>query len=265
LKWPDDYFQINHDLAYQYYALDNYNVGFLFSDGFANNLYFSETISRNSIDAPIYPRTGSQISLSAQFTPPYSLFNNLDYNTATAQQRYKFIEYHKWKFSSTWYTRITGNLVLNTKMQYGFLGMYNRKVGASPFERFYIGGDGLTQGFMFDGRELVALRGYSSYNTITPTGGGTIFDKYTVELRHPITLNPSATIFVLAFAEGGNAWQKFAQFNPFDLKRSAGAGVRIFLPIFGLLGLDYGWRFDEYPGSKGASRTHLSFTIGQQF
>jgi outer membrane protein insertion porin family len=269
LKWPDDYFTLYHEINYQYYELNQYS-GFLISSGFSNNLYLGETISRNSIDAPIYPRSGSQISLSLQFTPPYSFFNNINYSTATDQEKYKFIEYHKWKFSSSWFNRLAGNLVLNLKLQYGFLGLYNREVGASPFERFYLGGDGLTGGFLFDGRELIALRGYEN-NVITPrniigqTIGGTIFDKYTVELRHPVTLNPSATIYVLAFAEAGNNVLTFREFNPFSVKRSAGVGVKIFLPIFGLLGLDYGWRFDEYPGSKTDPRTHLTFSIGQQF
>jgi len=265
LKWPDDYFALYHEIDYQYYSLDNYSSGFLFTNGYANNLYFQHTFSRNSIDAPIYPRSGSQTSLTLQWTPPYSLFNGLDYATATDQEKYKFIEYHKWKFSSSWFTKIAGNLVLNLKAQYGFLGMYNRKVGPSPFERFYVGGDGLTAGFLFDGRELVGVRGYKDYSTITPVGGGTIFDKYTFELRYPVSLNPSATIYLLTFAEGGNAWQHFKDFNPFSAKRAAGVGIRIFLPIFGLLGLDYGWHFDDYPGSSVDSKGHLSFTIGQQF
>ena len=265
LKWPDDYFSLYHEFDYQYYALNNYSSGFLFTNGYANNLYFQHTFSRNSIDQPIYPRSGSQTSLTLQWTPPYSLFNGLDYSTASDQEKYKFIEYHKWKFSSSWFTKIAGNLVLNVKAQYGFLGMYNRKVGPSPFERFYVGGDGLTAGFLFDGRELVGVRGYKDYSTITPTGGGTIFDKYTFELRYPVSLNPSATIYLLTFAEGGNAWQRFKDFNPFSAKRAAGVGIRIFLPIFGLLGLDYGWHFDEYPGSSVDTKGHLSFTIGQQF
>jgi outer membrane protein insertion porin family len=265
LKWPDDYFSLYHEVDYQYYALDNYSAGFLFTNGYANNLYFQHTLSRNSIDAPIYPRSGNQTSLTLQWTPPYSLVNGLDYSTATDQEKYKFIEYHKWKFSSSWFTKIAGNLVLNVKAQYGFLGMYNRKVGPSPFERFYVGGDGLTAGFLFDGRELIGVRGYKDYSTITPVGGGTIFDKYTFELRYPVSLNSSATIYMLTFAEGGNAWQHFKDFNPFSAKRSAGVGIRIFLPIFGLLGLDYGWHFDDYPGSAADPKGHLSFTIGQQF
>jgi outer membrane protein insertion porin family len=269
LKWPDDYFSLYHEINYQYYILNNYS-GFIISNGVSNNLYFGETISRNSIDAPIYPRSGSQISLSLQFTPPYSLFNDLNYATATDQEKYKFIEYHKWKFSSSWFSRLVGNLVLNLKFQYGFLGLYNREVGASPFQRFYLGGDGLTGGFLYDGRELIALRGYNN-NVLTPRNaagafiGGTIFDKYTVELRHPVTLNPSATIYVLAFAEAGNDVLTFREFDPFNVKRAAGFGVKIFLPIFGLLGLDYGWRFDNYPGSLGDPKTHLTFSIGQQF
>jgi outer membrane protein insertion porin family len=265
LKWPDDFFSIYHEISYQYYALNNYSSGFIFNDGYANNLYFQHTLSRNSIDQPIYPRSGSQNSVTLQWTPPYSFFNDLNYTTATQQQKYKFIEYHKWKFSSSWFTKIAGNLVLNLKAQYGFLGMYNREVGQSPFERFYVGGDGLTAGFMFDGRELIGVRGYKDFSTITPPGGGTIFDKYTFELRYPISLNPSATIYLLTFLEGGNAWQHFQDFNPFSQKRSAGGGIRIFLPIFGLLGLDYGWHFDEYPGSLNDPPGHLSFTIGQQF
>jgi outer membrane protein insertion porin family len=198
------------------------------------------------------------------------LFNDLNYATATDQEKYKFIEYHKWKFSSSWFSRLVGNLVLNLKFQYGFLGLYNREVGASPFQRFYLGGDGLTGGFLYDGRELIALRGYNN-NVLTPRNaagafiGGTIFDKYTVELRHPVTLNPSATIYVLAFAEAGNDVLTFREFDPFNVKRAAGFGVKIFLPIFGLLGLDYGWRFDNYPGSLGDPKTHLTFSIGQQF
>ena len=269
LKWPDDYFTIYHEISYQYYTLTNYGGTFLFSNGYSNNLSFQESISRNSIDAPIYPRSGSQLSLTLQFTPPYSLVNGVNYKTATDAERYKFIEYHKWKFASSWFTKIVGNLVLNTKIQYGFLGLYNHDVGASPFERFYLGGDGLS-GYALDGREILALRGYSN-NSVTPRNslnaqvGGTIFDKYTLELRYPVSLNPSATIYLLAFAEGGNSWLKFNEFNPFSAKRSVGAGIRIFLPVFGLLGLDYGWGFDDIPNEPDANGGQFHFSIGQQF
>lgn len=269
LKKPDDFFTIFHEVSYQYYTLNNYGGTFLFANGHANNLSFQESISRNSIDAPIFPRTGSQITLSLQFTPPYSLFNNIDYTTATDAERYKFIEYHKWKFNSSWFTKLVGNLVLNTKIQYGFLGLYNHNLGASPFERFYLGGDGLS-GYALDGREIIALRGYSN-NSLTPRNtlnaqvGGTIFDKYTLELRYPVSLNPSATIYLLAFAEGGNSWLKFKEFNPFSAKRSAGMGIRIYLPVFGLLGLDWGYGFDEIPNDPAANKGQFHFSIGQQF
>ena len=269
LKKPDDFFTIFHEVSYQYYSLNNYGGTFLFANGHANNLSFQESISRNSIDAPIFPRTGSQITLSLQFTPPYSLFNNIDYTTATDAERYKFIEYHKWKFNSSWFTKLVGNLVLNTKIQYGFLGLYNHNLGASPFERFYLGGDGLS-GYALDGREIIALRGYSN-NSLTPRNtlnaqvGGTIFDKYTLELRYPVSLNPSATIYLLAFAEGGNSWLKFKEFNPFSAKRSAGMGLRIYLPVFGLLGLDWGYGFDEIPNDPAANKGQFHFSIGQQF
>ena len=271
LKFPDDFFTIFNEVSYQYYTLKNYGGTFLFANGFANNLSFTSTLARNSIDAPIFPRSGSQVSLTLEWTPPFSLTlrKNLDYATATDAQKYKYIEYHKWKFMSSWFTKLAGNLILNTKIQYGFLGLYNRSLGASPFERFYLGGDGLS-GFALDGREIIALRGYSN-NSVTPIDangsrvGGTIFDKYTLELRYPLSLNPSATIFLLAFAEGGNSWLKFKEFNPFSAKRSVGTGIRIFLPMFGLLGLDYGYGFDEIQNDPNANRGQFHFSIGQQF
>ena len=269
LKKPDDYFTIYHEVSYQYYILKNYGGTFLFSNGTSNNLSFQETISRNSIDAPIYPRTGSQLSFTLQLTPPYSLFNSINYKTASDAVKYKFIEYHKWKFTSSWFTKLAGNLILNTKIQYGFLGLYNRNLGASPFERFYLGGDGLS-GFSLDGREIIALRGYEN-NSVTPQNsngaqiGGTIFDKYTFELRYPVSLNPSATIYFLSFAEAGNSWLNFKEFNPFSMKRSLGFGIRIFLPVFGLLGLDYGYGYDAIPNNPGANLGQFHFSIGQQF
>ncbi|MCC7233519.1 MAG: outer membrane protein assembly factor BamA, partial [Bacteroidia bacterium] len=268
LKKPDDFFTVYHELNYQYYVLENYGTSFLFSNGYSNNLSFAETISRNSIDAPIYPRSGSQVSLSLQFTPPYSLFSKTDYKTAPDNIKYKYIEYHKWKFNSLWYSRLAGNLVLHSKIQYGFLGLYNRDIGSSPFERFYLGGDGLS-GYALDGREIIALRGYSN-NSVTPrlgysTIGGTIFDKYTLELRYPLSLNPSATIYVLGFVEGGNTWLQFKDFNPFSVKRSAGMGIRIFLPVFGLLGLDWGYGFDKIENIPDANGGQFHFSIGQQF
>lgn len=264
---PDDFFTSYTELSFQNYLLDNYTSTFLFSEGSSNNFSIRQTISRNSIDQPIFPRSGSQVSLSVQFTPPYSLFNDKNYKTATPQERYEWIEYHKWKFNASWFQNVFGKFVLNTKAQFGFLGNYNSDVGQSPFERFYLGGDGLA-GFALDGRELIGLRGYEN-NSITPRGstgnliGGTVFDKFTFELRYPISLNPQATIFALAFAEGGNNWFRIKDFEPFDLKKSAGFGLRLFLPMFGLLGIDYGIGFDDVPGSEKGG--HFHFSIGQQF
>ncbi len=264
LKKPDDYFSIYTEANYQYYVLDNYSSTFLFSDGYSNNISLQETVSRNSVDAPIYPRLGSQFSFTLQLTPPYSLFNNKDYTNLTDQQKYKFIEYHKWKFGASWFTPLAWNkLVLNVKANFGFLGYYNKDIGQSPFERFYLGGDGLS-GFSLDGREIIAQRGYPN-NSLNPPGGGTIYDKYTMELRYPLSLNPSATIYALGFLEAGNAFSKFKNYSPFDVKRAAGGGIRIFLPMFGLLGLDWGYGFDGVYGSKKTNGGEFHFTIGQQF
>lgn len=266
LKWPDDYFSISWELSYRNYKLQNYYSTFSYSSGTSKNVNGTMTIARNSIDHPYYPRTGSELLFSLQATPPYSLINKLDYSTATDQEKYEWIEYHKWKFYTSWFAKLAGNLVINTRTKFGFLGLYNREIGIAPFERFYLGGDGLS-GFALDGRELIGLRGYSN-NSLTPRSnlgyvGGTIFNKYTLELRYPISLNPMATVFVLGFAEAGNSWVKFNQFNPFDVKRSAGVGVRIFLPMFGLLGLDWGYGFDEIPGDAGANKGQFHFSINQ--
>jgi outer membrane protein insertion porin family len=271
LRKPDDFFTLYSEVGYQYYVLNNFTSTFLFSNGTSNNLSFGETISRNSIDAPIYPRSGSQVSLSVKFTPPYSLWSGIDYKTADDATKYKWIEYHKWKFTSSWFTRITGNLVLNAKMYYGFLGLYNHDLGPSPFERFYLGGDGLS-GFALDGREIIGLRGYAN-NSLTAKDvngnyiGSTIFDKYTLEVRYPLSLNPNATIYLLTFAEAGNSWSYFKDFDPFASYRSLGGGVKIFLPMFGLLGLDWGYGFDDIPNdiNHSQSRGQFHFSIGQQF
>ncbi len=266
VKWPDDYFTIYHTISLQNYTLKNYGSLFSFSDGYSNNLNYGLTIARNSIDAPIYARTGSELSLSMQFTPPYSLFSKKDYNTISDQEQYKFLEYHKWKFKASWFFNLTGKWVLNTRAKFGFLGYYNKDVGYPPFERFYLGGDGLS-GYALDGRELIAMRGYGN-NSLTPKNGssyigGTVYDKYTVELRYPLSLNPNATIYGLAFVEGGNAWESFKQFNPFNTYKSTGFGVRIFLPMFGMLGLDWGYGFDKVPGFTDAAGGQFHFSINQ--
>ena len=263
LKWPDDFFTFYNEIGYQHYSLNNYVSTFTFTNGTSNNINYSVTFSRNSIDQPIYPRSGSEFSLMLQLTPPFSLFKNEDYSKLSDEQKFQWIEYHKWKFTTAIYTKISGNLVLSTRSKFGFLGSYNKNIGIPPFERFYLGGDGLS-GFSLDGREIIALRGYSN-NSLTPEDasgnliGGAVFDKFSLELRYPISLNPSATVYVLSFAEGGNCWSNFKAFNPFDVYRSAGVGVRVFLPMFGLLGLDWGYGFDKLPsGAKGGSQFHFS-------
>lgn len=268
LKVPDDYFMLYNEVSLQHYSLQNYSSTFLFSDGNANNLNFQTTFSRNSVDGFIWIRGGSQISLTLQLTPTYSLFNNIDYKTATDQEKYRWIEYHKWKFSGAWYKSLGNKFVLFSRAQAGILGFYNKEIGQSPFERFYLGGDGLS-GFSLDGREIIALRGYEN-NTVTPringnNIGGTAYEKFTLELRYPVSLNPSATIYALGFVEGGNNFLGMRQFNPTSLKRSAGIGVRIFLPMFGLLGLDWGYGFDEIENRTGVNGANFHFTIGQQF
>ena len=216
----------------------------------------------------IYPRRGSDFTLGLQLTPPYSLFRdkNTDYKNMTDQDRYRWIEYHKWTFKGDLYTQLIGDLVLRTRVQFGYLGYYNRNLGYSPFEGFTLGGDGMT-GYNTYGQEIIGLRGYENY-ALTPLIDdaymGNVYDKFTIELRYPILLQPQSTIYALAFVEGGNAWSDIKDFNPFDIKRSVGVGVRIFLPVVGLLGLDWGYGFDkDFSGRKGGS--HFHFLIGQEF
>ena len=265
LQFPDDYFTLYQSLSFQNYKLDNYRSTFSFSSGNSNNLSYKLELARNSIDQPIFPRKGSELSLSVQLTPPYSLINGKDYEGKPASEKFKWVEYHKWKFKSSWYTSLIGDLVASMRTKFGFLGLYNRDIGIAPFERFYLGGDGLS-GYALDGRELIGMRGYGN-QTLTPQGdggnyiGGTIFNKYTFELRYPVSLNPQATIYMLGFLEAGDTWMKFKEFQPFNVKRSAGVGVRIRLPMFGLLGLDWGYGFDNIPGRPGANGAQFHFSI----
>ncbi|MCF8275223.1 MAG: outer membrane protein assembly factor BamA [Flavobacteriales bacterium] len=268
MKWPDDFFVLQQEISYQNYILDNYQLISGFNNGNSNTVSYKITVSRNSINEPIFPTKGSILSGSLELTPPFSAFSNIDYANADAPTKYKLIEYHKWRFDAKWYVSLAKNLVIETKMQFGFLGLYNRQLGIAPFERFFVGGSGLS-GFALDGREIIAMRGYDN-NSLTPTVsgvqvGGTIFTKYAAELRYRISPNPQATVYVLAFAEAGDSWLTFNEFKPYQLKKSAGVGVRIFLPMFGLLGLDYGWRFDDVPGRPDMAPGQFSFSIGQQF
>ena len=261
LKWPDDFFTLYNELSFQSYNLQKWS-SFIFEDGQANNFSFKTNFSRNSVDQPIYPRKGSNFSVGLQITPPYSIFNNKDYSTIDEKEKYKWVEYHKWTFAGSWFTKLAGDLVLNTKVNFGFLGYFN-KDARSPFEGFYVGGDGLS-GYNLYGRETIAMRGYDN-GTLTPTLGGNIYNKYTLELRYPISLNPQATLYALAFLEGGNAWYDFKEFNPFEIKRAAGIGMRIFLPMFGMLGVDWGYGFDDIPNQPNANKSQFHFVIGQQF
>ncbi len=267
LKWPDDFFTLYNAITYQRYKMKDY-ANFLAQNGTFNNISFTTTLGRNSQTQIIYPRGGSNISLSLQITPPYSAFNkDFDYANAGDEEKYKFVEYHRWMFKADWYYALLGDLVLMTRIHWGYLGHYNDDIGPSPFEGFDVGGDGLS-GYNLYGRETIAQRGYPN-GSLTPRKGtqksGNVYTKFTMELRYPVSLNPSATIFVLAFLEGGNAWYSIEEFNPFVAKRAAGVGVRAFLPMFGLLGIDWGWGFDGYPGHPEPHGSQFHFTIGQQF
>lgn len=270
LEWPDDYFTLYQGVTFQVYNLKNYAQVFSFGSGTGqyNNINYTIALSRNSIDAPIYPRSGSEVSLSLALTPPYSAFNDKNYKLMSVEEKYKWIEYNKWKIKASFYANPISKLVLSFRTQFGFLGAYNQDIGVTPFERFYLGGDGLSGYNNLDGRELIGMRGYGN-ETITPEYyknrniGGTIYSKYTFEIRFPLSLNPSATIYGLTFLEAGNAWESFASFNPFKVYRAAGFGMRVFLPMFGLLGLDWGYGYDEVPGLPNANGPQFHFSINQ--
>ena len=266
LKNPDDYFTLYNGLNFIQYKLSNSQSFFSFRNGESNNVNYQVNLGRNSVDQLNFPRQGSNFLLSIKLSPPYSMFDNVnDYSSLTDQEKYKWVEYYKWKFKATWFSPFTEKLILATKTEFGFLGGYNDQLGISPFERFYVGGDGLSgMGYMNDGRELVALRGYSN-NSLSPQTGATIYNKYTAELRYALSLNPTSTMYALAFLEAGNAWEDFDNFNPFGIKRSVGIGVKIMLPMIGMMGLDYGWGLDEIIGNPDANGGQFHFSIGQNF
>ncbi len=261
LKWPDDYFFMNNSLTYQHYFVHNYSA-FILDSGRCNGISYTFAIGRNSVDAPIYPRNGSEMLFSVQLTPPYSLFSKKNYADLTDAQKFKWLEFHKWKFNIAQYINLVENLVLSVRAKFGLLGAYNKKLGIVPFERFYLGGSGMTSTYMYDSREIIAMRGYSD-ESLSPDGGGVLYQKFTLELRYPITLNPSATIFLLGFVEAGKAWNNIKDYQPFDMYRSAGVGVRVYLPMFGLLGLDWGYGFDAVPGNTSANKSQFHFSIGK--
>jgi len=268
LKWPDDRFVLYNELSAQSYKLKDWQYYFIFSDGLSNNISWKIRLQRNSTDQPIYPRSGSDFMLGLQLTPPYSLFRSADtdYKGMTDAQRYKWIEYHKWTFKGTTYNRIAGDLVLMSRAFFGYLGYYSRSLGYSPFEGFIVGGDGMS-GYNTYGSETIGLRGYPN-SSLTPrinnSYSGNVYDKFTVELRYPLVLQAQSTIYALLFLEGGNSWSDIRDFNPFQIKRSAGFGVRVLLPIVGMLGIDWGYGFDPIE-SKARSGSNFHFVIGQQF
>jgi outer membrane protein insertion porin family len=277
LKWPDDYFQLSQTISYQSFNLNNYGfrVGNdVLSNGTLNNLSYNASLSRNSAGpGPIFPTYGSEFSFGVKATFPYSLVNNKDYTidsslsdaetSAKIAENYKWLEYYKFNAKGKWYTSFTDKLVLMTNAELGYLGYYNSKVGLSPFERYYVGGDGIAV-FQLDGREVVGLRGYEN-NRLSSAEGGSIYNKFQLELRYSITDAQSASIYTLGFLEAGNSYDNFSNFNPFELKRSAGVGVRIFMPAFGLLGIDFAHGFDPLPGQIEKSGWQTHFIIGRQF
>jgi outer membrane protein insertion porin family len=268
LQWPDDFFSLVQSGSFEIYRLNNYANIFSFGNGNGtyNNLSYTISLSRSSIDAPIYPTSGSDISLSLKLTPPYSLLNNKDYSTLSDQEKYRWLEYHEWSINTTFYKQLYGDLVFMFRSKASFLGLYNRDIGITPFNRYFLGGDGLSGSNISDGRRIIGFRGYTN-ESLTPdyyknkNEGGTIFNKNTLEIRYPVSLNPNSTIYALAFLEAGGDWKNFRGYNPFDLYRSAGVGVRVFLPMFGILGLDWGYGFNDVPGIPTANKGQFHFSI----
>ena len=252
-KWPDDYFTAYYELSYQYYDVVNDFRFPLFSQGYANDIAFKYVLQRSSVSAPIYPQSGSNFKFTAKATMPYSLFTDVDYTNATDQERFKYLEYYRFRFTGEWYVPLSPDkkLVLMPRFGFSYIGAYNKDKGVTPFDRYSMGGSGLSGVNQLGGREIIALRGYEDQN-VSSAGGDPIIAKYTLELRYPISLNPSATFYALTFLEAGNTFPSFDRFNPFNVKRSAGIGIRVFLPMFGMLGLDYGFGFDKLdPWSDG--------------
>jgi outer membrane protein insertion porin family len=257
LKWPDDYFTLSHGITYKHYILNNYSLlNNLFTNGTSNDISYGLTIGRNSYDSPIYTRSGSEFSISGYVTPPYSLLNGKDYSSATNEEKYKWLEYYKINLRGSWMLNLVGDVVLNARFRFGYMGYFNDDIGLAPFGRYYLGGDGLST-WVLDGREVIPLRGYQN-NSLNPDGGAAVFDRFTMELHQPIIESASATIWVLGFMEGGNSWSSIKEFQPFRMYNSAGLGVRLFMPMFGLIGIDWGYGFD---GNNGGSQFH--FSIGQ--
>ena len=274
ISWPDDFFMMSTSISYQRYSLKNWPY-YIISDGNSNNLSFEVLVQRSSIDNPLYTRKGSTFTLGLTFTPPYSWFTDRDYSSPNIKNKdkYRWIEFHKWKFQGKVFMPLDRKekLVLYAGVQYGYLGHFN-KHKRSPFEGFEMGGDGMS-GYSLYGREYIGLRGYEN-GSLTNAGSSfiapsasdaSLYSKLTMELRYPISLAQSATIYALAFMEAGNSWYELKDFEPFNLYRSAGVGLRVFLPMFGLLGIDWGYGFDPVPGRSGAAGSQIHFVLGQEF
>lgn len=279
ITWPDDYFSISNSLQFQNYEFNQFGTSFGLSypTGNSKSVILNTTVARNNVDNTIYPRQGSNIILSMNLTPPYAALNKSLNEESNDLEKYKWLEYHKWMLDASFYTPLFGSskFVASARAHMGFLGSYGNKIGIIPLERFVMGGDGMNFNNFALGQEIVGLRGYEN-QSITPGRntrgtadpdpyGGVVYNKYVMELRFLVSPNPSATIFLLSFAEAGNNWGDYKDFNPYDLKKSAGVGARIFMPAFGLLGVDWGYGFDAIPGTLQRSGQQFHFTIGQQF
>ena len=284
LRVPDDYFVLSQAISYQYYNLKNYFTGlFTFGDGESHNIAYNIALSRNNTYTnPIFPVGGSDFTISARLSPPYSLITGDDFSdidqrpeyqnsrgepiqSEIDQAKFRWLEFYKVKFNGSWYNRLFGKFVLKAQTDFGFLGTYNKNRGNIPFERFFLGGDGMMQ-YALDGRETIALRGYEN-QSLSSQNGSIIYNKFSLELRYPVSLKPTASVFALSFLEAGNGFDDFKDYNPFDVKRSAGIGVRVFMPAFGLLGIDFGYGFDssDFSNTGQPSGWQTHFVIGQQF
>ena len=261
LKWPDDFFTLYQSLGYERYRMKNYDMDNGVTDGVSNNFRYNITIQRQNLDGAMFPMSGSSIALGFELTPPYTALGSKLYKSSNLQDHYKWLEYYKISFKAGWYFNPVAKLVVNARIRVGFLSYYTQKTGYPIFERFYLGGDGLT-GFGLDGRELIGMRGYSN-NSLSPSAGATAYDKITLELRYPFSTSPVATVYALAFFEAGNSWAKANDLNPFQVYKSAGVGVRLFLSAMGMFGLDWGYGFDEVPGNPSANGSHFHFSINQ--
>jgi len=268
LNWPDNYFNLTQTIGLQHYNLDNYPLFGKASDGLYQSYSYTIGLARYSLDAQIYPRAGSELNLSLELTPPYSLLAPDWFARKSADEKYRLIEFHQWKFNGAFYQQIVGDLVLMARAKVAFLGRYSSDIEVTPFNRYFMGGDGMSGYSAIDGRQLVGFRGYENESLTPDKGvlqgtppGGTVYSKSTLELRYPLSLNPNSTIFGLVFVEAGNDWSTFQKYTPFDVYRSAGIGVRVFLPMFGLLGLDWGYGFDNVPGLPSANKGQFHFSM----